>query len=265
VTDTSKPAVEIDRATVRRGEVEILEEISLSIRADEHLAILGPNGSGKSTIVGLIAGDVPAVYREPAPVRLFGETSWNLFELRERLGIVSDRLQTRQEASFTVMEVLLSAFFGSVGLPLRAEIAPEMYAKAKEVAAFLKVSNLLERDPATLSSGQMRRVLVGRALVHDPDMLLLDEPFTSLDIAARHRFSLLLRDLAARGHAIVLVSHELSEIPPEIERIVLVKNGRIHADGPKAEILTSTTISDLYGLDLHVERRGDGYHCSVDD
>jgi iron complex transport system ATP-binding protein len=254
-----KSAVEIDRATVLMSGTEVLKEISLVIREGEHLCLLGPNGSGKSSIVGLVSGDIPAVWRATPPVRLFGEELWDLFALRGRLGIVSDRLQLRHSRGETVMEVLLSAFFGSVGVPSRAEVTEGMRAKAAEVASFLGLSALLGRASSTLSSGEMRRVLLGRALVHDPEMLLMDEPYTSLDIAARHAFSLIVRSLAAKGHAIVLVTHDLAEIPPEIERVVMVKEGRILADGPRDELLRDETMSELYGIRLRVERE-DG-HC----
>ena len=151
------------------------------------------------------------------------------------------------------MDTILSGFFGGVGLPLRAEAGPEMVAKARDAAELLGVKTILERKASELSSGQMRRVLVARALVHDPEMLLLDEPYTSLDIAARYSFGASIRALAGRGHAIVLVTHELSDIPPEIERVILVKDGTILADGNKSEMLNSELISELFGLPLVVD------------
>ncbi|HUX41449.1 MAG TPA: ATP-binding cassette domain-containing protein [Rectinemataceae bacterium] len=251
-------AVEIDHATLFRDGTEVLHDLHLVIGRHEHAAILGPNGSGKSSLVGLISGEFYAYYREPAPVRLFGQSLWNLFELRHRLGIVSDRLQTKHARDEKVMDVLLSAFFGSVGLPLYVEATAAMRDKANEIAEFLGLAGLRDRLSSTLSSGEMRRLLVGRALVHEPDMLLLDEPYTSLDIAARHVFSGLVRSLAARGHAIVIVTHDISEIPPEIERVVLLKGGRVFADGRKAELLNSESLSELYGLRLSVFREGEG-------
>jgi iron complex transport system ATP-binding protein len=253
-------AIEIDEATVIRGGRVVLKGISLGLRAGEHACILGPNGSGKSTIVKMISGDLSPLYREPAAIRLFGQERWELFALRSRLGIVSDALQSTQAGDESVLDTILSGFFGGVGLPLRAEIGPEMIAKARDVAELLGVRLLMDRRASELSSGQMRRVLVARALVHDPEMLLLDEPFTSLDIAARHSFGACIRALAARGHAIVLVTHELSEIPPEIERVILVKDGAILADGPKPEMLRSDLISRLFDLPLLVSEEAGLYH-----
>ena len=254
-------AVDIEGATVVRGGVEVLRDLSLVIARHEHVAILGPNGSGKSSLVGLLSGELFAYHREPAPVRLFGQELWNLFELRHRLGIVSDRLQIRHSRDETVLDVLLSAWFGSVGLPLYVEVSEEMRDTAKGIAAFLGIGGLLDRRGETLSSGEMRRLLVGRALVHEPEMLLLDEPYTSLDIAARHAFSAIVRSLAARGHAIVLVTHDIAEIPPEVERVIMFKEGRVFAEGPKGELLRDSTLSELYGLGLSVRREGEGYRA----
>jgi iron complex transport system ATP-binding protein len=254
-------AIRIADATVIRGEEMVLRGVSLSLEEGEHACILGPNGSGKSTIVKLISGDLSPLYREPAAIRLFGLERWDLFALRSRLGIVSDSLQSTQAGEESALDTILSGFFGSVGLPLRAQATPAMISKAHQTAELLGVSHVLGKKADELSSGEMRRILVARALVHDPEMLLLDEPYSSLDIAARHSFTRSLRDLAARGHAIILVTHELSEIPPEIDRVLLMKEGRIVADGPKREILHSGPISELFGIPISIELRAGIYHA----
>jgi iron complex transport system ATP-binding protein len=261
MTKVSVNAIEIKDATVIRGGETVIRGISLSLKEGEHACILGPNGSGKSTIVKMISGDLSPLYREPASIRLFGQERWELFALRSRLGIVSDALQSAQARDESALDTILSGFFGGVGLPLRAEIGADMIIKAREAAELLGIRPLLGKRADELSSGQMRRVLVARALVHDPEMLLLDEPYSSLDIAARHSFAGCLRGLAARGHAIILVTHELAEIPLEIERVILVKEGRIIADGPKREVLRSDTVSDLFGIPLRVEIENGRYRA----
>jgi iron complex transport system ATP-binding protein len=245
-------AIELKDATVVRGGRTILHGIDLKLKVGEHACILGPNGSGKSTIVKLVSGELYPLYREPAAITLFGQERWSLFELRSRLGIVSDSLQDSQTSEESVLDTIVSGFFGSLGIPMRTEVPLEMVAKASEAAQTLGIRSLLDRRASSLSSGQMRRVLVARALVHDPEMLLLDEPFNSLDIGARHYFGECVRHLAAKGHAIVLVTHELAEIPPEIDRIILVKDGAIFADGKKEEILNSELISKLFDIPLTV-------------
>jgi iron complex transport system ATP-binding protein len=254
-------AIEISDATVMRGEETVLRGVSLSLEEGEHACILGPNGSGKSTIVKMISGDLSPLYREPASIRLFGQERWDLFALRSRLGIVSDSLQIAQAGEESVLDTILSGFFGGVGLPLRAMPTPAMLAKADLAAALLGVRHLLRKKAGELSSGEMRRILVARALVHDPEMLLLDEPYSSLDIAARQSFAKSLKGLAERGHAIVLVTHELSEIPLEVERVILMKEGRIVADGPKREVLRSGLISELFGIPIRIELRKGIYHA----
>jgi iron complex transport system ATP-binding protein len=249
-------AIEVLDATVILEGEEVLRGFSLVLDEGDHACILGPNGSGKSTLVRLIAGDVYPVYRDRPTVRLFGSERWDLFELRSRLGIVSDRLQSAQASGDGVLDVVLSGFYGSVGLPLRAEPTGKMIARAEAAAAMMGIAGLLGRRASTLSSGEMRRALVARALAHDPDMLLLDEPYSSLDIAAKAALSSSIRGLAASGRAIVLVTHDVSEIGPEIARVVLVKDGRVLADGPKRALLTSETLSELYGTDIRVERCG---------
>jgi len=250
-------AIDIQDATVILGGLPVLKDVTLSLEEGEHACILGPNGSGKSTIVRLISGDLFPLYREPAAVRLFGQDRWELFALRNRLGIVSDSLQAIQAGCESVRDTILSGFFGGVGLPMYLDTEAWMEEKAEEAARILGVEELLHRRACELSSGQMRRVLVARALVHDPETLLLDEPYTSLDIAARHSFGERVRALARRGHAIILVTHELAEIPPEIDRVILVKDGRILADGIKREVITSALVSELFGLPLAVsEERG---------
>jgi iron complex transport system ATP-binding protein len=256
-------SIEMRNATVLLGGRPALQDASFTLEEGEHVCILGPNGSGKSTIVRLISGDLFPLYREPAAVRLFGQDRWDLFDLRGRLGIVSDTLQAWQAAGGeSVRDTILSGFFGGVGLPMRGSPEPWMEDKAEEAARILGVEELLDRRADTLSSGQMRRVLVARALVHDPGTLLLDEPYTSLDIAARHIFSMKVRDLAVRGHTIILVTHELAEISTEMNRVILVKEGRILSDGPKREVLVSENISGLFGIPLSV-RVEDGRYRAV--
>lgn len=254
-------AIEMDKATVIRGGRTVLKEVSLCLLAGEKACILGPNGSGKSTIVKLISGELSPLYREPAAIKLFGQERWELFALRSRLGIVSDTLQSSQSGDESVLDTILSGFFGSLGLPLRVEATPAMREKAILTAELLGVGTLLDRRADEISSGQMRRVLVARALVHDPEMLLLDEPYTSLDIGARQVFSQYILKLAARGHGIVLVTHELSEIGSEIDRVILVKNGTILADGPKRQMLSSALVSELFGLPLLVSEESGLFHA----
>lgn len=257
----AEPAIVISHATVFLGEQEILHDLTLSLSTHEHTAILGPNGSGKSTLIKLITGDAYPLHREPASVRLFGETRWDLFELRSRLGIVTNALQERYHGYVTGRDAILSGFFGGVGLHPHEEITPAMEKKVLEICAFLEITALANKRLEHMSSGEVRRFLIGRALVHDPQMLILDEPFTSLDLKSRHVFANVVEKIGKRGHTIVLVTHMLEEIPANTNRVILMKQGKILAEGTKKEMLTAAMISNLYDLSVKVVEHDGLYHA----
>jgi iron complex transport system ATP-binding protein len=257
----SDSAIVIQHATVFLDEQEILHDLTLAIHSHEHAALLGPNGSGKSTLIKLITGDVWPLHREPASVRIFGEDRWDLFELRNRLGIVTNALQERHYGYVTGMDAILSGFFGSVGLHGHQEITRSMEKKAGEVCGFLEIASLAGKPLGRMSSGEVRRFMIGRALVHDPKMLILDEPYTSLDLKSRHIFSTMVEKIGQREHSIVLVTHALEEIPANTDRVILMKQGRLLADGPKKKMLTSKMISELYDLPVKVVEHDGLYHA----
>lgn len=252
------PLIELCDAEVVRDGRTILHVGSLAFREGEHVAILGPNGAGKSTLIGLITRDVRPLAREEAPVLLRGESRWDLFEARRVFGVVSDALQDDYRVPVTVRDVVLSGFFGSIGLYRRAEVNPAMETRADELLAYLEIRQLAGRTMSTLSTGEARRALIGRALVHDPALLVLDEPTHGLDPAGTYHFLQLLRRLAERA-ALVIVTHHVSDIVPEVERVVMLKDGAVFRDGPKAELLTAEAISGLYGVPAEVEERGGWY------
>ena len=252
------PLIELRDAEVVRDGRTILHVDSLAFREGEHVAILGPNGAGKSTLIGLVTREVRPLARESAPVLLRGAARWDLFEARRIFGVVSDTLQDDYRLRVTVRDVVLSGFFGSVGLYRRAEVTPRMAARADELLAYLDITRLAGRTMDTLSTGEARRALIGRALVHDPALLVLDEPTHGLDPAGTYHFLQLLRRLAERT-ALVIVTHHVSDIVPEVERVVMLKDGGVFRDGPKRELLTGEALSGLYGVPTEVEERGGWY------
>jgi iron complex transport system ATP-binding protein len=253
------PLIELRDAEVVRGGRTILHVDSLTFREGEHVAILGPNGAGKSTLIGLVTRDVRPLARLKPPVLLRGRERWDLFEARRIFGVVSDALQAEYERHVTVSDVVLSGFFGSVGLYRRAEVAPAMADRADGVIAFLGIEALADRTMDTLSTGEARRALIGRALVHDPALLVLDEPTHGLDPAGTYHFLGLLRRVAAAGCALVIVTHHIADIVPEVTRVVMLKEGRVFRDGPKAGLLAEEALSALYGVPAPVEERGGWY------
>jgi iron complex transport system ATP-binding protein len=159
----------------------------------------------------------------------------------------------------TGRELVLSGFFGSIGIWPNHRVLPDMEQAAQAAMARLEVAHLADRWLDELSSGEARRLLIARALIHHPDTLLLDEPTTSLDLAAQREMRDHMRALAASGVGLLLVTHHLEEIVPEIDRVVLLRQGTIFADGSKGELLTSRRLSALFGVPLEVSE-ADGFY-----
>ena len=252
------PLIDFQNVTVRRGERVALDGVTLSISRGEHVAILGPNGSGKSTLIKLISRELyPLVKPEPWSLRILGRDRWNLFDLRNHLGIVSNDRMEMCTRDCSGLEIVLSGFFGSVGIRPNHAVRPEMERKAREVMDLLEIGPLAGRPTNEISSGEARRILIGRALVHDPQALILDEPTSSLDLRATHELRTILRKLARGGIGIIMVTHHLPDIIPEMRRVVMLRAGRVHCDGPKSQVLNEPALSSLFGAPVELlERRG---------
>jgi len=254
----SPPLLTFEHVTIHRSGRVALDDVTMSIGAGEHVAIIGPNGSGKSTLIKTITRDLYPVARPECAIRLLGRERWNVADLRARLGIVSNDLMAACTRELTGRDVVLSGFFSSIGLWPHQDITPMMDETTREVLERLEVPHLATRFVSEMSSGEAKRILIGRALVHDPDTLLLDEPTNSLDLHAHHELRELFRKLAQGGTGIMLVTHDLPDIIPEIDRVLLLKQGRLFRDGSKHDILTSATLSELFNMPVEVVRR-DGY------
>ena len=252
--------IEFDHVSVMRGENLVLNDISLRIGLGEHVALLGPNGCGKSTLIKTITKECYPLWRETSSVRIMGRDQWNVFELRSSLGIVSPDLMATCTGGVTGRDIVLSGFFSSIGLWPHQEVTQDMREKTQGAMELLEVSHLADRFTDEMSSGEARRMLLARALVHDPRALVLDEPSTALDLVAQYELREILRKLAGKGIGIVMVTHHLSDLIPEIERVVLMSGGRIAADGAKAEILTAARLSALFGLPLELAERNGHYN-----
>jgi len=257
----SVPLIEFQNVTVQRGERVVLDGVTLSIAQGEHAAILGPNGSGKSTLIKLIARELyPRFKAEPWSLRILGRDRWRLFDLRHQLGVVSNDWMQMCTRDYSGREIVLSGFFGSVGIWPNHAVTPEMDRKTRAVLDLLEISHLAERHTNEMSSGEARRILIARALVHDPQALVLDEPATSLDLRAAWELHEILRKLARGGITIIMVTHHLPDIIPEIERVVLIRGGRVYCDGPKDRVLEARPLAELFGVPVEVIERGGYYH-----
>ena len=251
--------IEFEHVTIMRGTVTAVKDVTLKIAVGEHVAILGPNGCGKSTLVKAMSKECNPVVEEGSWVRVFGRDDWNVFELRKMLGIVSGDLMERCTRMVSGRDIVLSGFFSTIGVWDFQEITPDMVQRAERAMEKMEVSHLADRFTDEMSSGEARRILLARALVHDPRALILDEPTTALDLAAQYELRRILKKLAQSGIGIVMVTHHLSDLFPEIERVILMSRGAIIADGPAREILTAPRLSSLFGRPLELLER-DGYY-----
>ena len=260
VNPTKGPALlAFHHVSVVLGGKRVLQDITLTIGAGEHVAILGPNGCGKTTLIKTITRECYPLAEPESSLTILGRDTWDVFELRPLLGIVSSELMRSCTREITGREVVLSGFFSSIGVQPYHEVTAAMVEKTNQVLELLEAGHLADREMTGMSSGEAHRLLIGRALVHDPLALLLDEPSNSLDFRAALELRDTLRKLAQAGTGILMVTHHLLDILPEIGRVILLCQGRVFADGAKSEVLTSKRLTELFGLPVKLARR-DGYY-----
>ncbi|TGC10907.1 ABC transporter ATP-binding protein [Methanolobus halotolerans] len=263
MTEPEIPLIEMRNVTVSRNDRNILDSVDLKINRGENIALIGPNGSGKSSLIKVITGDYrPRADSRDMVLRIMGKQTWNIFDLRDLMGIVSGDLQFEYNRDINGFEVVLSGFFSSIGIYPNHNITLEMVRTAYELMEFLGISGLSDKLISEMSTGEARRTLVGRALVHEPHILVLDEPANSLDMKSHHQFRELTRKIVSCGKSIVLVTHDLDDIIPEIGRVVLLKDGKVFADGRKEEILSEENLSGLFGLPVKLTRNKGYYHAT---
>lgn len=260
MTTEPVPLLDFRNIRVMRGQKIALDDFTLRIGTDEHVAILGPNGCGKSTLIKTITRECYPVARSESSMSILGEESWDVFDLRKRLGIVSNDLMLSCTGDASGRDVVLSGFFSSTAIYSNHVVDRKLIELAESVLTQLKIAHLEDRAVCEMSSGEARRVLIARALVHKPRALLFDEPCNSLDLAAQQSLRHTMSALAQAGTAIILVTHELADIVPEIQRVVLMKQGRIVADAPKEETLQVNQLSQLFGVNVEMSRKDGHYH-----
>lgn len=253
-----EPLLSLAHVTVMRGERKALDDVTLEITRGEHVCILGPNGCGKSTLIKTITRECYPLARDGSSISILGRERWDIFELRSLLGIVSPDLLASCTTDATGRDVVLSGFFSSTRIFPHHHPDPKHLAMADEAMARLGIGHLTDRAVAEMSSGEAKRTLIARALAHNPQTLLFDEPSNALDIGAQLQLRDTMRELAQSGLGILLVTHHVSEIIPEIERVVLLREGRILADGSKSSVLTEEHLFKLFGVPIRLGNH-DGY------
>lgn len=243
-----------DVSVVRDGK-RLLDSVNLEIGSSENVAVIGPNGSGKTTLIKLLRGDIYPYYDEENPpvMKIFGERNWSLYDVRSKMGVVSMDLQNMFSSDTVVRDVVLSGYFSSLDIFRTHEVSEKMIKGAERAMEYMGIENLADRTLESLSLGEMRRTTISRALVTSPKMLVLDEPMTGLDVVMKSKFRKMFDLMTETGVNIIMITHDLTDIPLSLDRIIMIKDGKIYADGPKSEMLTSEKISDLFDESIYVQ------------
>lgn len=256
-----EPLIELEHVDVARGSSVVLHDVSLRIASGEHIAILGPNGCGKSTLLKTMTCELYPIVKPEMRVRLLGRERWDLTELKRRMGVVSPELPGKPTLHTTGFDAIVTGFFSSSTLWPNLHVTDSMRGRAEEILTLVGAEGLREKLVGRMSAGQQRRVMIGRAMAGawvdgEVQMLLLDEPSNALDLAAQYDLREMLRGLAQRGVAIVMITHHIADILPEMQRVVMMREGRIVADGAKRDFLTERGLSELFGREITLTERG---------
>jgi len=253
--------IQIEHATVRRQGVPILYDVSFHVEKGEHVAVIGPNGAGKSTLVQVITEEVHPLFNPISKRLLFGKDHWQVSELRKKLGIVSQSMQALCNSTDNAEEIVVSGFFSSIGLDFHLEVSEGQWEQARKAMALTDCLSLKGKQMNHLSSGEAKRVLLARACLNDPPLMLLDEAASALDFPARKQYRDSIRTIANQGKTLVIVTHELPEIIPEVKRVVVMQQGKIIADGRKEDILNPKLLSEAYGTKVYVDQHDGLYNA----
>lgn len=253
--------IDFENLNVGYDEKIVLKDINLKIKQGEHWAILGANGSGKSTLMKVIQSEIHPRRDKPFKKEILGKATYSIFELRKELGIITNDLHNyfaREAGYLSGFEVVLSGHYSSVGIFTHQDFTKEQITKAKEVLEFLDIVDLKDKKVAEMSTGQLRKCIVGRALIHEPKAFILDEPTVGLDIKAQINFIKMLKKLSINS-SIILVTHHLEEIFEEIENVALIYDNTIYKSGKKEEILTSENLSKIFETKLTIGEKNNRY------
>lgn len=252
--------LELRNVNVARGERVVLHDVNLAVDTGEHVAILGPNGCGKSTLIMAMTCQVYPIVQPGMVVRIFGRERWDLTQLRRHFGVVGAELPGERTAVTTGLDAVIAGFFSASTLWPNLHVTPLMRDRAREALERIEATHLAGQLVGEMSAGEKRRIVIARALVHRPRQLLLDEPSNALDMAAQRELRETLRRLAREGTGLVLVTHHLGDILPEIERVILMRAGHIVGDGPRADLLTETRLSELFNAPVRIGRDEEWLH-----
>ncbi len=247
--------IHFEHVNVAYDEQDVLHDINLSIKEGQHTVILGANGSGKSTLLKLFSNDIYPRFSEASIKEVFGKKVWDIWELKKHLGIITNDLHyqfSERAPDLNGFEVTLSGFYSSFHIYEHQEFSPLHVKKVEEVLDFLEIRHLRDKHISEMSTGELRKCIIARSLVHEPKAMILDEPTVGLDIKAQLNFIEMIRKIATQ-RTIILVTHHLEEIFEEISQVVLIKQGCIVAQGEKEALLNDAHLSAIFDLPLHVK------------
>ena len=257
--------IEFENIDVGYDENIVLKDINLKIKSGEHFAILGANGSGKSTLMKLIQSQIHPRHTKKFKKEIFGKSIYSIFDLKKELGVITNDLHNyfEKEAGYlTGFEVVLSGFYSSIGVFTHQDFTKKQIQKAIEVMNFLEIIDLKNKKVSSMSTGQLRKCIVARALIHDPKAFVLDEPTVGLDIKAQINFIKLLQKISLKS-TIILVTHHLEEIFPEIKNVALIYNNTIFKIGKKEDILNSENLSTIFDIKFEVKEKNKRYYIET--
>ncbi|WP_369792881.1 ABC transporter ATP-binding protein [Terriglobus sp. TAA 43] len=258
-----KPFLSFRNVNVMRGERTILHDIHLDMRRGERIAILGPNGCGKSTLIKAMTSEIYPLVQPGMHMEIFGRQRWDLTELKRKLGVVTSEPPSKSARHTTSFDAVVTGFFSSATLWPNLVVTEEMRERATVAMKHVGADQFARQELGTLSAGQQKRVMIARALVGSGDtpeerMLLMDEPSNALDIAAQAELRNTMRSLVQQGTGLILVTHHIADVIPEIDRVLMMRDGRIVADGSREEMITEDKLYDLFGVRVNITEK-DGY------
>lgn len=256
------PLIDIHNIDLYRGGSLILQNFFLTIPLGCRYAILGPNGSGKTSLIMLLTRTLYPAYKQESWIKILGHSRWRVSELQSRMGIISYELQKDYPETVTGLEVVLSGFYQSRGIYPHQQVSDEKITKAEAILDYLDIARLQEKKFAQMSAGEQRRCLLARAWINNPDCFILDEPTHGMDLKSTWQYLGYLRKWVSHGKSVVLVTHHLNEIIPEIDTVILMKEGKVFSQGPKKETLTVEKLSALYDMPLRIFVR-EGYYFVI--
>lgn len=254
--------IELQNICVSYDEYDALKNISFNICKNEHTLIFGANGCGKSTLIKLLSNDIYPRILPNSYKKLFGKEVWNIFELKQNLGIITGDMSyqlTMLAPYINVFEAVISSIHSAIGIQDHHFYTKDDYSKTDDILKMIGIFHLKNKNICTLSTGELRKTVIARALMHNPSTLLLDEPTTGLDIKSQYDFLALIKELA-KTKTIILITHHIEEIIPEIKKVVMLKNGEIFKIGTKEEIITSKNLSQLFNTNIEIKKQNDRFY-----